>query len=206
MAKMEASTGFLIVKTYCKLYKDHVNRYSLSHDLYAIPRIDRKPEDYCIQYRGIDRDAWNPYSDKDKLANNRMLMLTEKKYGWLDFLFDLNSSQSVLDLIEDKRDHEIIWVKTIMSQSVPPNNFFSVGFEPTYFTGDHFSALCDCMLFPRWHGTDPEGILFSEHFKKLNQYGLFNSADDAVEFLDYYLSFEWTEAGEYEIAEIFIHI
>jgi hypothetical protein len=33
-----------------------------------------------------------------------MLMFTEKKYGWLDFLFDLNSSQSVLGPIYSALD------------------------------------------------------------------------------------------------------
>jgi len=69
-------------------------------------------------------------------------------------------------------------------------------------TGDHFSASCDCLCFPRWHGTDPEGLLFREHFSRLNRDGLFRSAQEARAFLRYYLSFDWTETGEYEIAEV----
>jgi len=43
-----------------------------------------------------------------------------------------------------------------------------------------------------------------EYFKQLNQYGLFPSSEQAKKFLDFYLSFDWTETGEYEVAEIFI--
>jgi hypothetical protein len=56
--------------------------------------------------------------------------------------------------------------------------------------------------FPRWHGTDPEGVLFREHFERLNRHGLFESAQEASAFLAFYLSFDWTETGEYEIAEV----
>ena len=58
------------------------------------------------------------------------------------------------------------------------------------------------MLFPRWHGSDPEGTLFRDHFEKLNSFGLFYNRNDAREFLKYYLSFDWTETGEYYITEV----
>ncbi len=60
------------------------------------------------------------------------------------------------------------------------------------------------MLFPRWHGTDPEGVLFLEHFRKLNAHGLFETAEAAGEFLEYYVSFPQSEQGDYVIAEIFL--
>ena len=62
------------------------------------------------------------------------------------------------------------------------------------------------MLIPRWDGTDREGTLFKEYLDKLNRYGLFETYDIAKAFLDFYLSFDWTETGEYEIAEVFIKI
>ena len=60
------------------------------------------------------------------------------------------------------------------------------------------------MLIPRWHGTDNEGILFKDYFNKLSKHGLFETHDIAKSFLDFYLSFDWTETGKYEIAEVFI--
>ena len=78
----------------------------------------------------------------------------------------------------------------------------SLGFEPTWFVGDCFSAVCDCMCFPKWHGTDKEGVLFVEHYERLNQHALFNSRNEAQAFLDFYRSFDWKETGNYVIAEI----
>jgi len=37
---------------------------------------------------------------------------------------------------------------------------------------------------------------------RLNRDGLFQSAAEASAFLTYYLSFDWTETGDYEIAEV----
>jgi hypothetical protein len=85
-----------------------------------------------------------------------------------------------------------------------PAGFSSIGFEPPFFYSDHFSASCDCMLVPRWHGTDKEGALFKEYFQMLNQYGLFADPLTAERFLKYYLSFDWTETGDYCITEVFI--
>jgi hypothetical protein len=204
MEEAAIDSGFLIVKTFHRLFRDYSARYSLSRDLYAMPRIDRKPEDYWIQYRGLDRDALDPYTDSEVLAEIRMAELEKEGKCRDGFLFNLDDIRSVLDFLEDKKDYEIIWTKTIQSRSIPPEGYSTVGFEPTYFTGDHFSAACDCMLFPRWHGTDKEGTLFIDHFRKLNQDGLFNTEEEASEFLKYYLSYEWTETGEYEIAEVFV--
>jgi hypothetical protein len=60
------------------------------------------------------------------------------------------------------------------------------------------------MLFPRWHGTDEEGELFIKYFNQLNSFGLFNSIETAEEFLQYYLSFDWTERDDYYIVEVLL--
>ena len=58
------------------------------------------------------------------------------------------------------------------------------------------------MCFPKWHGTDNEGTLFAVYYEHLNEHALFNSREEAQEFLDFYRSFDWTETGDYVIAEI----
>jgi hypothetical protein len=70
------------------------------------------------------------------------------------------------------------------------------GYDATYFIGDHFSAIADSMFFPRYHGTDNEGTLFQDYHESLNNNGLFKSANEAHEFLNFYLSQDWTEHGE----------
>jgi hypothetical protein len=203
--EIEVKAGFLIVKTYPAIYSDYVGKYELQKDFYGLPRKDFPDSKQIIQYRGIDRDALDPYKDSDNLSEIQMDELEKIGKCSDGFLFDLSTAQEILDLLDDKQiNYEIIWARTVNSNVAPPVGFESIGFEPTYFVGDHFSASCDCMVIPRWHGTDDEGTLFLEHFKKLNQYGLFNNPADAKLFLEYYLSFDWTETGDYEIAELFI--
>ena len=201
---MRIEAGFLIVKTFPKLYQDYVDRYELAKSFYALPRIDLSPSDYEIQYRGLDRDALDPYEDSENLSEIRMFELEEEKKCEDGFLFSNNDVSDVMGYLFDFDLYETIWTRIAKSHQQPPENFISIGFEPSYFVGDHFSASCDCMMIPRWHGTDEEGTLFKDYFGSLNKYGLFGTSDLASDFLDFYLSFDWTETGEYEMAEVFI--
>ncbi len=200
----EIEAGFLIVKTYQKLYLDYVTRYNLTRDWYAIPRIDKNPEQNPIQYRGLDRDALSEFEDSDILAEIRLAELNTADKCFDGLIVQYTDAQEAYNYLDDKQNYEIIWTRIAGCTHMPQPDFLSIGFEPTYFVGDHFAAQCDCMLFPRWHGTDDEGILFMNYFHKLNEYGLFNSPQEAREFLDYYLSFDWTETGDYGIAEVLI--
>lgn len=203
---MEIEAGYLVVKTFPKLYQDYVQRYELSKPFYALPRVDLCPTDYEIQYRGVDRDVLDAYADSDDLAEIRMLELEKENKCEDGFLFTQAEVDDVISYLADSEGYEIIWTRIAQSNHKPPDGFDSIGFEPTYFVGDHFSASCDCMLIPRWHGTDREGTLFKDYFDKLNRHGLFETQDIAKSFLDFYLSFDWTETGDYEIAEVFINI
>ncbi len=44
--------------------------------------------------------------------------------------------------------------------------------------------------------TDLEGVLFQPYFSKLNPNGLFDTNEEALDYLRYYLSFDWTERSE----------
>lgn len=205
-------SGFLIVKTYEKLCEDYAGRYNLTKDLYGIPRIDRAPELSFIKYRGIDRDALSPVKGSNLLAETHFFEFkpeTEEETRELlqDFLFKYQDAMSIYECLEElKSKYEIIWAKIANSNDREPEGFISLGYEPSYFYCDHFSASCDCMLIPRWHGTDSSGLQFKAYFKKLNQYGLFNDPEAAGNFLEYYLSFDWTERGDYWITEVFARI
>jgi hypothetical protein len=209
--------GFLIVQKYEHLYDKYKDRYQLTTDLYALPRIDRSPKEYRIQYRGIDRDCltpneWSPYN----LAEIRLAELANQvKAEKRDFYY--NEFKEVEDFVpyellnemyewleDDRPKYETIFVKIADTLGEIPDGFISIGYEPSYFYSDHFSASCDCMMISRWHGTDNEGTLFSKYFMQLNPYGMFPTIDIAKEFLEYYLSFDWTERGDYFITEVFI--
>jgi hypothetical protein len=209
--------GFLIVEKYEYLYEKYKERYKLTSDCYAMPRIDRSPHDYKIQYRGIDRDCLTPNDVNPRnLAEIRLSELeSQKRFGHDDIFYD--EIYPILDFVDvnlldemyswledDKSKFETIFIKKANIVCEIPRSFCSIGFEPSYFYKDHFSASCDCMLIPRWHGTDEEGKLFLNYFKQLNSFGLFNSIEISKEFLEYYLSFNWTETGDYFITEVFL--
>jgi hypothetical protein len=201
---MTIEAGYLIVKTFERLYCDYAPRYKLTKDFYGLPRIDRTPKSFPIQYRGLDREALGPYTNSDDLAEIRMAELEKTGECEDGFLFTDETLRDVLSLAQSPFDYEVIWAKIASSPIQAPAGFVSVGFDPTYFDSDHFSASCDCMLIPRWHGTDKEGTRFLEYFCQLNRFGLFSSPDASQAFLDFYLSLDWTETGEYATAEVFL--
>ncbi len=197
--------GFVIAKTFARLYDDYKGRYDLRRDCYAMPRVDRDWWQSPVQYRGLDRDALCDWQDSELPAEVHLALLEIDGCAVNGIVFRRPEAQEVHALLGNLQpDYEIIWSRVLGSNAAPPEGLTSVGFEATYFTGDHFSASCDCMLFPRWHGTDEEGELFRPHFQQLNAHGLFATPDAAQEFLGYYRSFDWTETGDYVIAEVFI--
>jgi hypothetical protein len=201
--------GFLIVKTFARLYVEYADRYDLRRHVYAMPRIDREPAEAAIEYRGLDRDALEEYGNHSKTDTEIQLVLLEVDRRAIDgIVFSQDDARELHSLLGPlQADYEIIWSRLATSRARPPDGFSAVGFEATYFTGDHFSPSCDCMLFPRWHGTDEEGELFLPYFRQLNACGLFATPEAAAEFVQYYRSFDWTEVdpeGGWGIAEVFV--
>jgi hypothetical protein len=206
---VEVEAGFLVVKTFSRLYIEYRERYQLRRDVYAVPRVDREPAEAAIEYRGLDRDALEEYGNHSKTDTEIQLVLLEVDRRAVDgIVFSQDDARELHSLLGPlQADYEIIWSRLATSRARPPDGFSAIGFEATYFTGDHFSPSCDCMLFPRWHGTDEEGELFLPHFRQLNAHGLFATPAAAQEFLRYYRSFDWTEIdpeGGWGIAEVFI--
>jgi len=201
---MEIEAAHPIVKTFVRLYRDNAPRYKLTKDFYGLPRIDKTPESYPIRYRGLDRDALGPYSNSNDLAEIRMAELEKIGKCADGFLFSDETVRDVMSFALSPADYEVIWTKLASSRILAPAGFASASFDPTCFVGDHFSASCDCMLIPRWHGTDNDGTQFRDYFRQLNRFGLFCSPGAAQTFLDFYLSLDWTETGDYAIAEVFL--
>ncbi|MGD8888978.1 MAG: hypothetical protein PVF53_11220 [Desulfobacterales bacterium] len=215
--KENIKSSFRIVKKFDTIYEENASHYDLKEDFYGIPRIDKDPDDFNIKYSGTDRDpVFIPkYTFIGKLfrkifskpmnnirARNFYSKLEKKQEAFLHDIYRLNDAINLLDLLEEKERYEIIWVKINDSSIKTPRGFISMGFEPTWFPGQ-FSALCDCMFIQKWHGTDPDGSLFLDYYKKLNEYGLFKNENECSDFTKYYESFEWTERGPYQITEIF---
>lgn len=202
---MSTDSGFLVVKKFEVLHQEFCSKAEFDRAIYALPVKGTQPDQLTVRYRGIDRDALACF-DEGSVGEVRMEEL--KREGRVDpddeLILSLDDARDVLRWMEQERPgvYEIVWTRIAVRGAEPPTGWRSLGFEPTYFGGDHFSAICDCMCFPRWHGTDQEGTLFADYFSRLNSSGLFGDATTAKEFLDCYLSFDWTETGDYEIAEV----
>jgi hypothetical protein len=200
--RVSVTKGFLVLKRFEPLFREFAAKPEFDRRIYALPVFGDEPSSAAIRYRGLDRDAIEAYA-QGSLAEIRMAELDPDDNGG-GFIGTLEQAREVLRWAEEEAPgvYEIAWAQVAGTAHTTPAGFELLGFEPSYFTGDHFSASCDCLCFPRWHGTDREGVLFREHFTHLNANGLFRSAQEASEFLRYYLSFDWTETGEYEIAEV----
>jgi hypothetical protein len=104
-----------------------------------------------------------------------------------DFIFHEEDGHAVYALVTRSADYELIWVRDSTVDIEAPDGWLPLGYEPTWFTGDHFSAIGDCLFLPRWHGPDKDGTLFRRHFESFNANGLCETTD---------------EAGQYVIAEV----
>lgn len=207
--------GYLVVRTYEALYRRYAPK--LDRPLYSIPREGGSPEQMSKRYRGIDREALEGWSLEDLTDPHVIRPVLQESEACLhmhelerrgtvdtDWIFSFDSAREVLGRLPTPTDWEIIWTVQVGAEFQRPRDGTLLGFDPTWFTSDHFSALCDCMCFPRWHGTDEAGTLFLPFHEKLNRHALFETAQAATEFLDFYRSFDWTEDGEYSIAEVWL--
>ena len=197
--------GFLIVKAFAQLHVECTKRYDLRHARYSIPRIDGEAIQSTIQYRGLDREALNDQADSviDAEVNLAILAMDNRAVNGIIFsLRDLEETFGLLGTLQS--EYEIVWVRIAGSKATPPDGYIPIGFEPNYFVSDHFCPHLYCMPIPRRHCKEKEEELFLSHLAQLNPYGLFNTVDAARAFLQYYTSLDWTETGEYVIAEVFI--
>lgn len=214
----DIKAGFLIVRTFEDLYRQFAVRLKEEWPFYAIPRSNMTATQMPKKYRGINRnpliglesggplDLWwkeqGVMAATDPAAQQRLHELEEHDKSDNGFIFSLADAQSVYNLLERPSQSEIIWARNCGSAVDRSHVGPTLGFEPTWFRGDQFSALSDCMCFPRWHGTDRGGTLFADYFARLNEHALFDSSQQAEEFLRFYLSHGWTEQGDYTITEI----
>lgn len=209
-------SGFMIPRKYEFLYNDFWKPAPPEMVVYAVPRLGVPAEAMPKKYRGIDRyplGGWpvkehdpaqfgiTPAAAEPEAAEAiNDLVDTHRSDG--NFIFSLDDGRRIFSMLRRPDDWELIWVADATASVPPPPDSMPMGFDATWFWGDHFSAICDSMCFPRWHGTDAAGRLFASHFEKLNQYALFPTAGEAEDFLRFYRSQDWTETGEYVIAEI----
>ena len=224
---MKMNSGYLIVKTFGRVYREYLEfrskrKYPLPKDrvIYSIARNKKSAYDYAKQYRGVCRDTLFSWDEKDEEVFRGSGMVAEPEDAELEahlaigrlkkakktddgIIKSYEDAVSAFNLLQSPVEREIIWIRDAESDSSELPDYPLLGYDASYSGGDWFSAISDCMCFPIWHGTDIEGELFEKYHDKLNQYALFSTAETAREFLEYYLSFDWTEhVGEYAITEV----
>ena len=208
------SAGYLIATRFDVLYDaalrsgKYDDNQKTNQPIYGLPHKSRPvlPPD-MPQYRGTYRKPLWALSfenarrftelDTPCEANEATAMLDEiesatgREDGWVTVEDEILRVWNALG--DDQPRYEIIFGNEWGDAAKPPPGAQFLGCDSAYFAGNHFSCICDAMFLPQWHGTDPEGVLFKEHFRKLNRNGLFNTNAEALDFLRYYLSFDWTE-------------
>jgi hypothetical protein len=204
--------GYLIVKTYERMYREYAGPRNTG---YSVPRDGVAADGIAKRYRGIARDplqAWRqenlrlgfPGIDPptEPAACLHMAELEEAGTSIEDFILSRDSADAVLRLLAEPNEWELIWACRHRYLGPRPARSRALGFEPSWWSGDHFSAIMDSMCFPRWHGHDQGGTVFAQFHNRLNGNALFDTQLRAEEFLASYCSQEWAEQGPFEIVEI----
>ncbi|CAN5906209.1 hypothetical protein BH24DEI2_BH24DEI2_05380 [soil metagenome] len=189
-------SGFLIVRTFESLCIEYDRSAMQEQEIYGIPRQNVDPSTYSKKYRGVGRQCLGPwYSEFDGLPNieqpfeidaSRLIAkLEHQQRSAEDYLLNSDDAVEVFAKLNEPSKWEIVWANHANRYVVLPKEFVLLGYEPSYFVGDHFSPVTDSMFFPTWNGTDEQGQLFLSYFNQLNHNGLFPRANEAAEFLDF---------------------
>lgn len=185
-----AESGFCIVEQYAHVYQKELPRFrDAGFNAYALPYGDRPKK----RYLGIG----NPASTEEDLG-----------VSWgIDYTL-LQSEIEALDIRDTfyaQAHCDLVWVKLHGAVAISPEGYEFCGYDITYppTVEGAYSIINDCMFICKWHGCDAAGIAFLSYFEKLNENGLFDDADTALAYMNHYLSFDWTERGEYCICGIF---
>lgn len=176
------------------------------------------------KYRGISREVFKPYECFDKanlrwyeehditecgLARLRMAEIQKdlveckydsSAYSWFgqvaeDLLRSFDEVKEILSFIEDTSFFEVIFVR----REVFNVNAYTLGFDVGYLGDDQFSIIADIAVIPQWHPADPaDDREILTYFKHLNENVLFESAESAEHFLEYYRTRPWAETEQVE--------
>jgi len=208
MAEDTTTSGFLIEKTFARMYREFLaaERQFRPHRLdrggYSTPRTDVAPEQVPKQYRGLQREPMQGWlevfrnlgvvepTDQELAAS---LFLTElEKAGKVvdDMILALEDAREVLKRIEPPIEREIIWTRRMDADDEAPPGTVLLGYDPSLFylpTCD--SAIGEGLFFTSVGSNDKEGSRFRMHHEKLNRHGLFDAPSDAEEYLKDWLSF-----------------
>jgi len=106
-------------------------------------------------------------------------------------------------LLDRPSDYEVV----ALSRNPTIRVTSAFGFDIGYWSGDHFSLICDVAIMPRWHAPPPEEFkVIAARLRELNDHVLFPNREAAARFLAYYRGQAWAETecepGEFAIIEV----
>lgn len=193
------TAGFLVVKTFERMYRDHLATLDKLREVDSRDPRDPMPLELMPgKYRGIARDPIQPWYECFRGAGvfeepteqelEASLFLTEltdsgKAEGW--FIFAEDDARKLLAMIRPPVEREIMWAKRVHKVDPPPPETVVLGYEPIDFNGD-FSSLVTGGAFFRYFRTvdmeDPDGMRAKVHHARLNKSGLFDTPAHAQEY------------------------
>ena len=186
----EIDAGFCIVENYEHVYREELLRFNKVPGVkpYGIPYEDNVQKAYL----GIGN-----FSNENSIQD-------------LNFYSEscLKPEHEVIEIKErlfSKKYCDVVWFKVYGSDAIAPDEYETCGYDITFTPNINgaFSIINDCMFICRWHGCDEEGTAFLDYFNMLNKNGLFDDINTALGYMKRYLSFDWSERGEYLICEVF---
>lgn len=197
---------FSTVKKYSILYIEELPRFRKQPlNIYGLPFFDEPIKNY----NGIGRMGLSEFDPKKNIlskAQKKIIKKVERSDEIAEkLMLNEEKAEMYLNLFRDSDSYELIWTRMSFSNEPIPCRYQFIGYDicfPPYRDGA-FSIICDCMFICRWHGCDEEGTLFADNFSKLNANGLFDSWQDAYDYMIKYLEEDWSERGEYGIFEIY---
>ena len=105
----------------------------------------------------------------------------------------------ILSLTDDPSKWEIIRI----AKTSRTNKQTTLGYDVGYWGGYNFSIIADVCVIPRWHPPIPEDFEnVIEALSSLNNYMLFDSAEEAENYRQFYKSKTWAEEGDFCIIQI----
>ena len=197
---------FMTVKKYDVLYAEELPNFQKNPaDIYGLPFTDTPKKPYHGAGRNgllVGRDA---VRDDLTLAETELALKIDEDHTNEILIIGEQTALTYLNLFRDADRYELIYVRNSGEQHEIPEGYQFIGYDVTYPPGydGGFSIICDCMFICQWHGCDPEGTLFAADFAKLNENGLFDTWQDAHDYMVRYLSKDWTERGVYFIVEVY---
>jgi hypothetical protein len=185
LLQLRRLTNFINYKDYRGFGREHLT----SHPFYPTGedgRLEQLPED----------QSWDNLKARRKLAEFEYIENLD------EFSFkNLNDAGEVHRLIENKDDYEIIEISD-KTEADTKTLGFDIG---TWWTS--YSLIADTFVIPMWH--PPDFNDFDDIIRigqRLNKFCLFDKYEDAVYFLEIYLSKAWGEKemtpGQFKIHKI----